>query len=411
MYQGGANNERAIKAEPDMMGGEAGNASAGLYTQMYSSTSSLPSNQVFDGWNLGDPFDAKAAALISYCFADGLPRTRNELQAMDQLKHILTADNIKRYLQLFRTHWNEHWPTIHMPTFSTLEANNGLLLAMMCLGCIYANEMNLEMERWLMVLTKQAVERSFRTLQIGDEHAVKPYSFETSSSDLEEIEALVLLQSMYTWHGDATQRQQARDDFRRVVAIARRCGLTQPIPLGRPGYSMLHQSHRYQAHMNINAWNWKAWVEQEKRSRCMFLLYLTDCALAMFFNRPPSFNQSEIQIQLPADDAAWDAPNAQACMDALGLNGEPAQHMSNVSGSQRLSQPEFHLCMQLLFAPQSEFVPRTTNVFSKFLLIHALHAAIWNLQNQCSMAQGLGAGGHGKFFELFRQRGRGAQKV
>jgi hypothetical protein len=117
MYQGGANNERAIKAEPDMMGGETGNASAGLYTQMYSSTSSLPSNQVFDGWNLGDPFDAKAAALISYCFADGLPRTRNELQAMDQLKHILTADNIKRYLKLFRTHWNEHWPTIQMTNF------------------------------------------------------------------------------------------------------------------------------------------------------------------------------------------------------------------------------------------------------------------------------------------------------
>jgi hypothetical protein len=394
--QGTNNDNRGGKTEADMMGGETSNGNAGLYTQMYSSTSSLPSNQVFDGWNLGDPFDAKAAALIAYCFADGLPRTRTELQAMDQLKHILTAVNIKRYLQLFRTHWNEHWPTIHMPTFSTLRANNGLLLSMMCIGAIYANEMSLEMERWLMVLVKQAVERSFRTLQLVDEHSVAQGSFESTSSDVEEIEALVLLQAMFIWHGDANHRQQARDEFRRVVAIARKCALTQPVPFGRPGYSILHQPRHYQANMNLAAWDWKVWVKQEERSRIMYQIYLIDCVLAMFFNRQPSFVSSEIQIQLPADDAAWDAPDARACARALGLNGEAAQHMSNVSGSRRLSQPEFHLCIQLLFSPQSEFAPRTTNVYSKFLLIHALHTAIWSLQNQ-SMAQGLGPGGYGKF--------------
>ncbi|KIW06107.1 uncharacterized protein PV09_03275 [Verruconis gallopava] len=387
MYQPAANNERSVKPESDMMGNDAGNGNAGLYTQMYSSTSSLPSNQVFDGWNLGDPFDAKAAALIAYCFTDGLPRTRNELQAMDRLKHILTAENIKRYLQLFRTNWNEHFPLVHMPTFSTLDANNGLLLSMMCIGAVYANELGLEMERWLMLLARQAVDRSFRILHFAEDASGELSNFVPSWSDIQEIEALMLLQSMFIWHGDANHRAQAKDDFRRLVVIARRCGLTRPIPLGQKGCSILHQPRRYQSSIDLSAWDWKAWVRQEERSRAMFFMFLIDCALAIFFNHPPQLSCSEIHIQLPADDAAWDAPDAHSCMKALGLNGELAQVESNISGSRRLSQPEFHLCIQLLYSPQSEFAPRTTNVFSKFLLIHALHVAIWNLHNQSALAQ------------------------
>lgn len=393
--QQAAPNEREVKQEPEMM---TENAGPGLYQtqqQMYSSTPSLPSNQVFDGWNLGDPFDAKAAALVAYCFADGLPRTRSELLAMDQLKVILTAANIKRYLQFFRENWNEHWPMIHMPSFSTLDANNGLLLAMMCVGTIYSDEMGLNMERWLMVLIRQAVERSFECLKYASGQAGEQ-SLECSPSILEELEALTLLQSMFIWHGTAEHRQTARDDYRVLVFLARKCRLTQPIPIGQKGYSMLHQSHQHQASIDLTKWNWQAWTQQEERSRLMLQIYLIDSALAIFFNSPPQISPNEVQIQLPADDAAWDAANAQDCMDALGMNGDDAQDRCNVSGSRRLSQPEFHLCMQLLFSPQSEFAPRTTNIYSKFLLIHALHAAIWNLQNQSLATQGSAPFGLGK---------------
>jgi len=341
-----------------------------------------------------DPFDSKAAALVAYCFADGLPRTRSELLAMDQLKVILTATNIKRYLQFFRDNWNEHWPTVHMPTFSTLEANNGLLLAMMCVGAIYSNEMGLEMERWLMVLIRQAVERSFETIKLANGHSVGQSGFEYSSTLIEEIEAVTLLQSMFIWHGTAEHRQQARDDFALLVSIIRKCRLTQPVPLGQKGYSMLHQSHQNQANIDLTKWDWSAWTQQEERSRVMLQIYLIDCAMAMFFNTPPQLSPNEIQIQLPADDAAFDATSAESCMNALGMNGDDAQNLCNVSGSKRLSQPEFHLCMQLLFSAQSEFAPRTTNIYSKFLLIHALHAQIWSLQNQ-SLTQGQGAFGIG----------------
>ena len=375
-----------VKPEPGMMDNQ-GNSNYPTQNHMYSSTSSMPSNTVFDGWNLGDPFDAKAAALVAYCFADGLPRTRSELLAMDQLKVILTATNIKRYLQFFRDNWNEHWPTIHMPTFSTLEANNGLLLAMMCVGAIYSNEMGLDMERWLMFLIRQAVERNFESIKIASGQVVERSGFEYSSSLIQEVEALTLLQSMFIWHGTAEHRQQAREDYRLLVSIVRKCRLTEPVPLGQQGYSMLHQSHQHQANIDLTKWEWSAWTQQEERSRVMLQIYLIDCALAMFFNSPPQLSPNEVQIQLPADDAAWDATSAEACMNALGMNGDDAQNLCNVSGSKRLSQPEFHLCMQLLFSSQSEFAPRTTNIYSKFLLIHALHAQIWNLQNQ-SLTQG-----------------------
>jgi len=42
--------------------------------------------------------------------------------------------------------------------------------------------------------------------------------------------------------------------------------------------------------------------------------------------------------------------------------------------------------MQALHSPNIAIQPRTTNVFSKFILIHALHAEIWHLQRQRSLS-------------------------
>lgn len=369
------------------MGGNAGNGQGDAFKHMYASTNSnFPTNQTVDGWNLGDPFDVKAAECVAFCFAGGAPRSPNELHAMARLKEIMTATNIKRYLHLFRTHFNGHWPVIHMPTFSTQNANNGLLLAMACIGAIYSNDMSLEMERWLMVMVKNAAGRTFRTLNsLNINSPEHDRSYLSSLSDIEEIQALMLVQCMFVWHGDVDHRQHARDDFRSLLTIAQQCGLTRPIPPGQQGHSILHQSHRHNAQqLDLSTWDWNAWVIQEQRNRVMMLIYLTDCAMAMYFNCPPQFTTSEIQIQLPADDAAWEAHDRQSCMDALGLNGQAAQLSTNSTGSQRYSQPEFHVCIKLLLSQQSEFAPRTTNVFSKFILIHALHAGIWNLYNSQS---------------------------
>jgi hypothetical protein len=39
----------------------------------------------------------------------------------------------------------------------------------------------------------------------------------------------------------------------------------------------------------------------------MYLIFLTDAALNIWFNCAPQLDASDIKLPLPCDDAAWDA--------------------------------------------------------------------------------------------------------
>jgi hypothetical protein len=116
------------------------------------------------------------------------------------------------------------------------------------------------------------------------------------------------------------------------------------------------------------------------------MVFLWDAAMCIYFNVSPQFSSAEIKLPLPCDDAAWEAQDAESCAQALGLRGSVAQSRINVTGSYRLKQLEMHHAMSALHST-SELVlmhPRTTNIYSKFILIHALHVEIWQLQRQRS---------------------------
>ncbi|KAE9983532.1 hypothetical protein EG328_009872 [Venturia inaequalis] len=359
---GGSQN--LLDTKPDL----AGSGQGGVYTNLYGTSSNFATNQMFTGWNLGDPFDAKAAALVAFCFADGAPSSPNEIAVHNRLREILTADNIKRYLRLFRN-FQGHWPIIHMPTFSTIDANNGLLLAMVTVGAVYADDLGLDEVRWLMELAKNAVHRSshiFNSAALMDAtHRIQP-----APSDIEEIQTLALLQTIFIWHGNKQQRAKAREEFCNIAKIARQIGLLYPIPPDQPGFSPLHSTTKGPVHAaNLD---WQAWVEQEKRSRAMFVVYLLDCALVIFFNCSPNFNSSELRLQLPCDDGAWEAPNPDAWKDSIGLHGHPAQANTNQTGSKSVSQPDFSTSVRVLLSQNTTIAPGSTNVYGKFILIHAL---------------------------------------
>jgi hypothetical protein len=86
----------------------------------------------------------------------------------------------------------------------------------------------------------------------------------------------------------------------------------------------------------------------------------------------PSFQAPDIILPLPADDAAWDAPNSESCAEALDLRGTELQLKVNTTGSLRLKSLELHHAIQALHSPLAVIRPRTTNVYSKFILIHAI---------------------------------------
>ena len=356
-----------------------------VFSNLYSGASNFNTEPLFPNWpgdsdQKFDPLHQKMQEMIEYCLK-GDPsgdRRRSELMS------ILTVENIKTYLTEFH-HLQSHWPLLHMPTFNPSDANTGLVLALACVGCIYSNSMPLAQVRTFMEVVKSAVFRNCRVLGLleGSTSETWQASQSTPRTAIEEAQALFIIQCMFTWHGNNDQRRVAREEWWRVPAVVRQLGLLEPQGPNKPGFSVLHQPHPDQ--QDLSAWRWENWVEQEKLLRLVYLVFLLDTAMVLFFNAAPQFDSSQIRLPLPADDAPWEAKTSVECANALGLNGPQAQQ-SNTHGSRRLRQPEMNKALSALMSPQHMIQSSSTNVYSKFILIHALHVQIWNLQRQATMS-------------------------
>lgn len=333
----------------------------------------------FPNWNMdlvqSDPLQSKADALLTYVFSH---RTSPSDDACDQMRRCLTVGNIKHFIEQFRS-FQGHWPLIHMPTFDLIQANNALVLAIVCIGAVYSEKRDVYQVRGMMELVQEAVKKSSRiyrvTMGMIDE-GDQPLG--TLESDVEEFQALSLLTTLFVWHGNRSQRAHARNEFGQVLLVGKRMGLANPAPPGHPSYSMLHQPGQITPE-SLPLWNWQAWIAQEKRCRIMFSILLLDAALVMFFNSAPLIDALDIRLPLPADDAAWDARTAESCRNALGLMGPSAQ-VNNTTGSQRVRQPDMRSAMRSLMDTTYNFQPRSTNAYSKFILVHALNVQACKVQ-------------------------------
>ena len=360
-----------------------------MFNGLYSNASGfVDTTPIFDNWVLdpSDPLQNKAGTLVTFCFPNPSMLTpgSNEARSHEVLKRLLTAENLKHFLREYKN-YNSHWPVIHMPSFNPVNANDGLVLSMVCIGAVYSDRMVVKEVRWLMELVRTSVLRSSQVYKLVTQNSREVHINDCLFHDIEEVQALVLLHSLFLWHGTQKQRQQGRDDFGPLAEIARRLELLNPTPIDYPGSSSLHQPGRLNEN-DINGWTWNSWVEQEKRARVMYLIFLIDASLVIFFNIQPQFDIYEIKLPLPADDAAWEARTPEDCACALGLRGETAQEQKNVSGSRHLKQLDMSEALQFLHRG-GEFPQRSTNVYAKFILIHAIHVLVFTIQRQ---AHGLG---------------------
>jgi len=355
-----------------------------MFSGLYSNASGfVDTTPFFDNWVPGpsDPLQSKVEALITFCYPDAslsVPGSQ-DMEGFEKVKSILTGENIKHLLEEYKN-FHSHWPMIHMPTFNPINADHGLVLAMICVGAIYSDRLALKEVSWLMRLVKTSVYRSSHIYRLISEDSKEFLNIDSASSSLlEEVQALVLIQTLFIWHGSQMQRQKGRDEFWVLVQIARQLDLLHPISSGHGNFSVLHQAGPLEG-TEVNTWTWTAWVEQEKRARTMYLIWLIDAAITIFFNVQPRFDAYEVKLPLPADDDAWEAKSQQDCASALGLRGEAAQ-VKNTTGSKRAKQ--IGMCEALhLLHHGADFPQRATNVYSKFILVHAIHVQIYNVQYQ-----------------------------
>ncbi|KAG0131100.1 putative Zinc finger, C2H2 type transcription factor [Tuber indicum] len=358
-----------------------------------------PLGGVFVGWDITqqiDPLQVKCDQLIAICFPESPGRGSSSAGSPDQriesdstaedLKRWLTPDHVKHFVRLFFINFQGHFPMIHLPTFNMLTIADGLLLAMICIGAVYSDK-GITAED-----VRAMIDRSFAALD-GTDHGLSDGSQVSTSWQLEEIQARYFLHVLSAWHGTFHQRENTRRAYGTVIAKAQEAGLFSPFTPSNPGaagFSIYHQVGDHQSSSPTD-WDWASWVEQERRNRVMFGILLLDTAYAIFFNHPPRVNLHDVRLTLPSDDASWDALDAEECANALGLNGEGPNN-KNITGSRRVQQPEFMATVTALLEPSQEFKPGTTNAYSKFILVHALHSHIWVTQQRLPNATEMGIG-------------------
>ncbi len=338
-------------------------------------------------WNLDaaneDPLQLKGDRLVDFCFPGGIQDSLQEQQNNADLRACLTAENIRHFLDLF-SNFQGHFPFLHMTSFRIMDAYDGFILAVICIGAVYSDRVSQVQVRGLMQRAKSGVERTsgvLRQAQTGDSVEILQSRLFASSQDLQEIQAILLLCIVFTWHGGPAERAAARSESKQLFHIVRRYRMFELIGPTSEGYSFLHHlSPGEQA--PSPAWDWEVWINQERRLRLIYLVYSYSTALTLYFNCEPPFDPLEVKLPLPCDDAAWDAKSADECANALGLHGPGPQRATNQSGSLRAKQIEMHVAIKALYSSSTMFQPRTTNVYSKFILIHAIHTQIWQLQRE-----------------------------
>lgn len=327
---------------------------------------------IFNNWGAAsqrpqfDPFQQLSTIIINFVSPPEIASAR--------INSFFAPDNVKEFLTKY-SHFNCHFPVLHTPTMRILETYTGLVAAICCVGACYSDLASPDDVREMVSFLKSALERDSPALvsfSDGSNPQDRYVRGMFDSRNLEELQALLLLHTLLLWNGTREQRESATRLFSAMVSVCRWMGLLDVSKDPRL-YSYLHQPD-VTPNFRGDDFNWQAWVEQEKRIRLMYVLYLCDVARGLFFNHPPSFDPFEIRLPLPSDDAVWDASDAEQCLEALGLRDMQSALRRNPDGTLRLKQPEMHLTLRALLHTSYSIQTGVTNLYGKFILIHGILA-------------------------------------
>jgi hypothetical protein len=312
--------------------------------------------------------------------------------ALANMNDFLRPANIKEFLDKY-AHFHVHFPILHVPTLRIMDAYVGLVAAMCCIGACYSDLVAPAIVRDILDYLSDALARQsqmFASLLGGAGPPDHKHGRDQEYFNIEELQAIQLSEIQLLWHGTPAHREAARRKYPLIATLARNAGLLRVVTADPSMYSPLHQPTFAPHTYDPFTFDWATWIEQEKRIRIMHCVVLCDTALGLYFNTGPEFDPFEVQLPLPSDDAAWDAQSATECADALGLHGPVAASERNSDGTRRCKQPEMHLALKALLHSSYQMQPGTTNLYGKFILIHAILALIRRAQTDTSATIMLG---------------------
>ncbi|KAI1775253.1 hypothetical protein F4818DRAFT_448519 [Hypoxylon cercidicola] len=370
-------NQTVIKTEPSLASGRS-NGLPGV------ASNGINERSLFSNWGIQTSSQDRYQQLSSQIHSFFHPPGTVASSQTAGLHDFFSPPNVKDFLDSY-SHFHVHFPFLHIPTFRIMEAYTGLIAAMCCVGACYSNHLASSNVREVINFLKIALERDCDLFVGSGAQASFRFGSGKERKDIERLQALIIMSALLTWNGTPIQRESARRLFPLVADIARRFNLLH-VSQDPFHYSIFHQPKIPLEALNPGQFDWEKWVGQESRIRTMHMVYLLDVSRGLYFNCDPQFDGLEIGIPLPADDAAWETQSALDCAQALNLYGPEATRTMNPDGSQRTKQPELNLTLQALFHGSYQIHPGSTNLYGKFMTIHAILAQIKRAQFEGRLA-------------------------
>ncbi|KAJ7645623.1 fungal-specific transcription factor domain-containing protein [Mycena polygramma] len=254
----------------------------------------------------------------------------------------LKGADLNHYVYLFFNAFSTQIPVVHSATFNLADKPSYLLKAIEACGALF-------------VRTHHASTHIRESLIVARDGLAQAFvSRETNPTEqIYLLIAVVLLQTLGLWHQKPEERATSSLYHSMVVAMIRHAGLISKNYAWTPGTAD-----------NLETM-WREWAFYEMTKRALLVSYLQDSCLPIYFGLPASYTPGEFTLQLPCEQALWEAGSAEEWFSILQ---EPSLL---VPSHQRLSGPD----LSTTFASMNDdvqFTPAFLPSFAHFVLIHAI---------------------------------------
>ncbi|KJA20167.1 hypothetical protein HYPSUDRAFT_142671 [Hypholoma sublateritium FD-334 SS-4] len=259
---------------------------------------------------------------------------------------IPTPEDLNHYLYLFFAEYSIQLPLLHRPTWKIEMTHPLLILSMQACGA-------------LLVKAQAAMDFIIKTLTLSRDILIVEFSKPACSlkDRMDLVLAVVLLQSIIFFQPRPEQRTLSKSYHEILVMMIRQIGLINLVGSWTPPDLRSPQ-------VIEGAWN--DWARYETFKRALALAFLQDCSSCIYYSASPSFSRSELDINLPCDDALWKAQSSREWYQMLNLFSPYA------SGKARMLGVGMQTALVTLREPVSSAIPFTVNPFSAFILVHSI---------------------------------------
>ncbi|KAH9480832.1 Zinc finger protein klf1 [Psilocybe cubensis] len=342
-----------VQTETDLSGWFETNRTSAVYgnsdPSLYSQSHCLPTNMDFvnNSANL-NPASSGKSPFLRHTFST-IPQASQTTPspfAHSSAQTDPTTEELNQYLFLFFSEFNHQIPLCHHPSWRMETVPPLLLSAMQACGALFAK-------------TPTSIEYIGKVLTTSRDTLIMEYSKPTCTlkDHMNLILTVVLLQSIGLIQCRPDQRALSKVYHEILVMMIRKSGLIKltqswpPPEFSNPQY--LENS-------------WRDWARYETFKRALLLAYVQDCVHGVYYSGQPALTNSELDINLPADDDLWRAQTAQ---DWYQLQTMPSNYGI---GSARILGMSLQMSLAALKEQAPAAFPYTVNPFSAFILIHSI---------------------------------------